>query len=54
MIDDKIDVDVYPNWFTDCLEIVEFLQRKQTKVFYSQVKALARQFGEKEKISYKK
>lgn len=82
MIDDRIDVDVYPSrkgwnvvvsywyydrskkkrlsssvtytWFTDCLEIVEFLQRKQTKVFYSQVKALARQFGKKEKISYKK
>ena len=83
MIDDKIDVDVYPNkkgwnvvvsywyynrnknkkrlsssvtytWFTDCLEIVEFLQRKQTKVFYSQVKALARQFRKKKKISYKK
>ncbi len=82
MIDDKIDVDVYPGkkgwnvvvsywyydrskkkrlsssvtytWFTDCLEIVEFLRRKQTKVFYSQVKALARQFGKKEKVSYRK
>lgn len=33
-------------WWTDCKELVEWFQRKKTKVFYTQLRVLCRQFGE--------
>ncbi|WP_337941451.1 hypothetical protein [Parabacteroides sp.] len=49
----KLSSSVTYTWFTDCKEIIDFLRKKKTKVFFSQLKALTRQFGKKEKTDYK-
>lgn len=37
-------------WETNCKEIIDFAHFKRTKIFYSQIKALTRNFGRKERI----
>lgn len=36
-------------WYTECKEIVELLQKKKTKVFFSQIRVLARTYGKRKK-----
>lgn len=40
------------SWYTECQELIKFFQKKRTKVFYSQLRVLCREFGEKEKSIY--
>lgn len=35
------------NWKTDCKEIISLAKRKRTKVFYSQIRVLCREYGER-------
>lgn len=37
-------------WETSCKELIDFANFKRTKIFYSQIKALTRNFGRKERI----
>lgn len=39
-------------WKTSCRELIDWFQRRKTKVFYSQLRVLCRQFGEKERELY--
>lgn len=36
-------------WYKECQEIIDLLLKKRTKVFYSQIRVLARNYGKKEK-----
>lgn len=36
-------------WYTECEEIVNTFQQRRTKVFYSQLRVLARMYGRKRK-----
>lgn len=41
-------------WYTECRELIEWFQRRKTKIFYSQLRVLCRQFGTRERITYYK
>lgn len=39
-------------WYTECKELIEWFQRKRTKVFYSQIRVLCKNYGNKERDVY--
>lgn len=40
-------------WFTRCSELIDKFQQHRTKVFYSQLRVLAKYYGKKEVEKYK-
>lgn len=39
-------------WYTDCKEIVDWCTKRRTKVFYSQLRVLCKNYGKKENFKF--
>lgn len=45
----KISSQTTYTWYTECKELVDLFHKKRTKIFYSQIRVLARTYGKKER-----
>lgn len=41
-------------WYTECEEVVRLAEKRRTKVLFSQIRVLARNFGDKERNQFGK
>lgn len=50
--DKKLSSVTTYRWYTDCKEIIDWCARKKTKIFYSQLRVLCRNYGKKENFKF--